>query len=582
MELSRFKLRSISEILSLRLLSLLGVCLLAFSLPFEMERPLLAVGAYRLTNVELLLFINLLLAVLVVVNERRWQQPGWLKMPKSWLVLLGLFALALVASALLAPEFRLNALKAALRSLSGLALAVLLPQLIEEKRQLRFLIGSLLAGGLLSISLGLVEIWTEQTFDFLSLFRNEPTVAGPFVRLSGSFNHANQTAMFIEATLPFLVAGGWLFGRNGRRVLALLSTGFTLLYLQGSFLTYSRSSFTTIFLSFLVVAVMVWVWQPMRRKVAYYWGGVAGLVLLLLAFNTLISPVLRLRLSSEGDNEWYNASFVVPEHIEVEAGSIQPVTVTVTNEGSLLWSSEAEKPINLGGRWYRVSDGTRSNIEMHWTLDKDVPPGETLMMTVSLVVPERSGEYEFQWDLIQEGVVWFSAKNGQNIRSRVTVLNGADGEVIDTEPDEFSSSPPEARPIPGRRVLWATAARQLLERPLLGIGLDNFRLTYGKVLGWQTWNDSIHTNNWYVETAVSAGVLGSVPFFGWLALLGLDFFNHMRNKRPNIWQIALISGLLAYMIHGILDYFLLFNGTGLLFWIYVGMWVVFAWLKPSE
>jgi hypothetical protein len=581
MKVSHLQLPTRSELVSLRSLGLFGVCVLAFSLPFEMERPLLAIGAFRLTNVELLLFFNLFLALLVMLKERRWQQPGWLKVPKRWLVLLALFALALVASAFLAPEFRLNALKAALRSVSGLALALVLPQIFTEKRQLCFLIGALLAGGLISIGLGLAEVWTDQTFSFLSLFRNQPTVAGPFVRLSGSFNHANQTAMFIEATLPFLVAGVWLLGRKGYRLPALLGGGAVLLYLQASFLTYSRSSFVTILLSTLVVAAMVWWWQPERRRLAYFWGAVGGLVILLIGFNSLISPVLRLRLSSEGDNEWYNVSFIVPEHFEIEAGDIQPVTVTVTNEGSLVWSSDAEKPINLGGRWYRVSDDTRSNNELRWTLDKDVRPGETIQMTVPIVAPTETGEYQFEWDLVQEGVVWFSLRNGLFFTSDVTVLHANSAVDDDREPYDFSSARPAVQPIPGRRTLWSIAAKQFLDRPLLGIGLDNFRLTYGKVMDWQAWNDSIHTNNWYVETAVSVGLLGSVPFFGWLALLGLDLLDHMRRKKINIWQIALVCGLLAYVIHGLLDYFLLFNGTGLLFWILVGMWMVLVWPEPS-
>jgi hypothetical protein len=80
---------------------------------------------------------------------------------------------------------------------------------------------------------------------------------------------------------------------------------------------------------------------------------------------------------------------------------------------------------------------------------------------------------------------------------------------------------------------------------------------------------------------VSVGILGSLPFFGWLGLLGLDVLKRLRNGRINLWQIALIGSLLAYLIHGLLDYFLMFNGTGLLFWILVGMWITFAWSEPS-
>jgi hypothetical protein len=68
MKVSHLQLPTRSELVSLRSLGLFGVCVLAFSLPFEMERPLLAIGAFRLTNVELLLFFNLFLALLVMLK----------------------------------------------------------------------------------------------------------------------------------------------------------------------------------------------------------------------------------------------------------------------------------------------------------------------------------------------------------------------------------------------------------------------------------------------------------------------------------------------------------------------------------
>jgi hypothetical protein len=238
-----------------------------------------------MTNLELLLFLTILIAILIIVQERRWQQPGWTKIPARWLVLLGLFAAILVVSALLAPEFKLNALKAALRSLTGLGLAVMLPQLFQEKGHLRYLFGSLLAGGLLSVGLGLAEVWSDQTFELLHLFRIQPTVVGPFIRLSGSFNHANQTAMFIEATLPFLVVITWKLGRNKKWFSVLVGIILIVLYIQAGFLTYSRSSFVTIFISALLVAGLLWGWQRERRRLALFLGSIAGLVLLLGIFN---------------------------------------------------------------------------------------------------------------------------------------------------------------------------------------------------------------------------------------------------------------------------------------------------------
>lgn len=581
MNQSRSHIRPFAGRISLQSLGIISACLLAFSLPFEISQPLFVYGAFRMTNLELLLFLTILFAILLVIQERRWQQPGWIKMPPLWLALLGIFALVLVVSALLAPDFKLNAIKAALRSLSGIALALLLPQLFQEKYQHRYLFGSLVAGGLLSIGLGLLEVGLDQTFEFLNLFRIQPTLVGPFIRLSGSFNHANQTAMFIEATLPFLAVITWQVGRNKNRFGVVAGIVLIILYLQAGYLTYSRSSFVTIFVSALIVAGLLWRWQRHHHRLAVYWGSIAGLVLLLGILNTLISPVLRLRLSSEGDNEWYNLHFSVPEHIEMEAGQFQPVTVTVTNEGSLLWSSQSEDPIYLGGHWYRSSDDARSDNEVRWSLEKDVAPGEALEMTVYIEAPSEEGKYEFEWDLVQEGIVWFSIRNGMHFTSSITVVPASEDTVRAGRQDEFNSTRPNVQPIPHRRVLWSIAGRQFLEQPLLGIGLDNFRLTYGQVMGWQAWNTSIHTNNWYVETAVSVGLLGTIPFFGWLALLGLDVFNHVRRRRITLWQIALACAFIAFVIHGLLDYFLLFNGTGILFWILVGMWIVLAWPEES-
>jgi O-antigen ligase len=212
-----------------------------------------------------------------------------------------------------------------------------------------------------------------------------------------------------------------------------------------------------------------------------------------------------------------------------------------------------------------------------------------MTMTVPLVAPAESGLYLLQWDLIQEGVVWFSDKNGILTASTVRVKNlESESDAFISPADELAArqslaaalttSPSFSPPIPDRRTLWRIAARQFAGRPLLGIGLDNFRLTYGRVAGLSDWNNTIHTNNWYLENLVSLGALGSLPFFVWLVLLGFDIVTKVRKAsraRPYImWQIALGTALVAYLIHGLLDYFLLFNATAMLFWILIGLWIV--------
>lgn len=200
-------------------------------------------------------------------------------------------------------------------------------------------------------------------------------------------------------------------------------------------------------------------------------------------------------------------------------------------------------------------------------------------MTVPLAAPSLPGDYWLEWDMVQDGVTWFAEKNGRRTGTRVSVLDNS-GRTPLTERKPFPELEPLKEPIPDRRTLWLLAGRRLLERPAMGIGMDNFRLTYGEIAGWSAWDTTIHTNNWYIETLVSLGIVGSLPLLIWLLLLCRDIVIQLR--RPFIstgncaWQIGLAAGLLSFIIHGLLDYFMSFNSTAFLFWILVGLW---AWQR---
>ncbi len=107
---------------------------------------------------------------------------------------------------------------------------------------------------------------------------------------------------------------------------------------------------------------------------------------------------------------------------------------------------------------------------------------------------------------------------------------------------------------------------------MLGIGLDNFRLVYGRLLQADSWNDTIHTNNWYLEFLVGGGLLAALPFFAWLAWEGRVAWSQLRQRPVDPWQVAIVASLLTFFSHGMVDFFLLFNSTGLLFWLLVGCW----------
>lgn len=546
--------------------AVVALVLLAFILPFEMDTPWITVGPIGLTNVEITLALFLLLAI-----GHWWRfQRARPTLPRWCLVLGGLFLFSLLLSSLLAPEFRANALKATFRTFSGAALALGVFQVARSAQAGVWVVVGVVSGGLLAALIGLAEFVQGTAFTWLNPFRVVPTMAGPFLRLTGPFDYANQAAMYLEATLPLLLTLVWIAHASGRRWLAFILVLLSFVYVEAAFLTFSRASFATILLVAITLAGLLWIGTaPSRRQQALVWAAVAGITLVLIPVNLLLSPTFQLRLRSEGDNEWYQARIEAPRSLRVTANETVRISVTVTNEGALTWQHTGANPVMLIARWVQPETELEWAQQLRWPLGQPLPPGESVALDVSMQTPQKSGDYLLMWDLLQEGIVVFGAKNGMITSSRVTVTDASAAVTADMPLVQARTLAP---PIPGRLTLWQVAWQLFTAYPLTGIGLDNFRLIYGRELGRASWNTSVHTNSWYLEMLVSVGLLGALPFFAWLAGLAGDIIYRLRQAGNTMWLTAIAAGLLAYFIHGLLDYFLLFNATALLFWLLVGLW----------
>lgn len=541
--------------------------LLALTLPFELDRPLLVAGPLAVTNLELLLGLLLLVALMTWLRER----PSHL-LPHRGVILLLVAGGLFVVTAVLAPDQNGNALKASFRLLSGMALALVVPLFVRTTRRRNALLLAVLISGLLVAAIGLAEIWLGREFGWLVPFRSGITVTGEYLRLTGPLDYANHAAMFIEATAPLLLVAGWLWWqKTGKTAVFLLVVLALLFLLQASFQTLSRASFVTIGVVGMGMALLRGFFAEGRQKQpALPWLGLVGLVSVLFIFNTAASDVFRLRFASEGDNGWYRASWQVPSRLTLAANEIRQVPITITNAGALTWSSHRTQPMNLGGRWIQVESGLQL-AEPRWPFAQAIPPGQTVEMTIPLRAPSYPGEYTLIWDVVHEQITWFGEKSGVFATSMVQVLPSNNASPF-PEPEAIAPAWDYVLPIPDRSTLWLLAVQLIGERPFLGIGLDNFRLRYGRLLNAESWNETIHTNNWYLEFLVGGGLLAALPFFAWLAWEGVLAWRVLRQRRVDLWLAAILAGLLAFLIHGLLDFFLLFNSTGLLFWLLIGLW----------
>jgi O-antigen ligase len=111
-------------------------------------------------------------------------------------------------------------------------------------------------------------------------------------------------------------------------------------------------------------------------------------------------------------------------------------------------------------------------------------------------------------------------------------------------------------------------------RPLVGIGPDNFRWVYGDFAGLSQWDTGSHANSLYFEWLADTGVLGLGLFlwFAWRLLRGsmeglLRPPARVRSDTWWVWRLALAGSLVAWFLHGLADYFYEPLPTNLAFWL---------------
>ncbi|HVR89168.1 MAG TPA: N-acetylmuramoyl-L-alanine amidase [Candidatus Limnocylindria bacterium] len=103
------------------------------------------------------------------------------------------------------------------------------------------------------------------------------------------------------------------------------------------------------------------------------------------------------------------------------SGQLSTVPIAVTNTGNFVWNAAGPTPVDLGYHWYDsagkavVWDGLRTK------LPSDVAPGATQTLQAQLQFPTAPGAYTLKWDLVQEGVAWFSSQNVAPFPQGVTV-----------------------------------------------------------------------------------------------------------------------------------------------------------------
>jgi hypothetical protein len=531
-----------------------SVLLVAAVAPFERPVPGSIFG-FTLTTVELTIAMAIALGAAAWWREPasfQWRTP--ITLPLAAMVVCAFLAAAL------APELRGPSLRVAARLAAAVMLFLLVANVASSERIVRQIAGALLAAASVVGAIAILELaQLPWVLNALKAFRPGFHVVGGQLRATSTLFYPTITSMFLE--IAFALGLVWLASSR-------LAFAGLVLAGAGVIATFTRAGLITMTLSMLVYGGVLFFrtrkWTGEHTRLVALATVLVALVLLSRSPQMLVA-----RLSTEGSQDWYGASYDVPRQLTLKPDSFNDIPVTLTNKGRLAWQSSNVPPFALSYHWLTVDteeivifDGLRTPFA------QPVEPNDDVRMMARVRAPAYPGNYVLIWDVVQEHRTWLSLEGVYPGRSIASVEGAAVGAPLPTR----GRMPSSVMRMP-RAVLWQTAAEIWREHPLLGIGPDNFRHVYGRHLGLAAWDPRVHANNSYVEVLVGMGVIG-VLALGWLMVQAVRSIGPLLSRASDATLplvTAAMCACLAIGAHALVDSFLTFTPTYAAFAIAAGL-----------
>jgi len=139
-------------------------------------------------------------------------------------------------------------------------------------------------------------------------------------------------------------------------------------------------------------------WDMVQESVAWFSGGGAPV---------LVPADITVAATKAKDVQW--VSHNTPTNLS--ANQQVNANLTLTNTGSQTWSKSGANPVFLSYHWLNTSTGAVVVWDGLWTaLPQDVVVGQMASISTGLKAPTTSGTYNLMWDIVQDGVGWFSGE----------------------------------------------------------------------------------------------------------------------------------------------------------------------------
>ena len=541
--------------------------------PLEARELVVPFGPLHLTSTELLAAFAAAVGLIAVAVVYRRRLATWTRvrarLGTPFAFALALWALLHLASAAWAGEGALFSLKFGLRVAGGVALAGVTLALGAERVFIRRLsIG--VAGGVAFVTAiaAFERLGGQAAEPLLTWFRDEPTWMLGEQRLSAVFYHANTLAAWLEIVVPWLVAA--VIAPRSQRLprAALLAASLVMLSL-----TYSRAGLAAGLVGCGLVALGASFGGHRSLK---FVAIIAGAV---LALSYLANPDMRGRLGLE--DRGYQASYRVDDVCIGQPGERVEVEVCVRNDGE--WPlSNRQAPGDLAHvAW--PAEGRPAAAEFHYQPLPAIDPGESVTLTVAVDLPDQPGVVDIVVDIRRKNVIWLSAVGVEPGRIQCIAL--APGETAeqftrgdgDGMPSEIHL---QGRPLElERKHYWQAALRLWGERPFFGQGADQFRHRYGRFVPERGWDDRARSHSIIMETAANLGFAGLLALGLLAGSIAVALWRPFRLGAGGPVAIGVAAGVLSFLVHHMVDYFLGYTKILVVFWPLLGAAVSLA-LSP--
>ena len=118
---------------------------------------------------------------------------------------------------------------------------------------------------------------------------------------------------------------------------------------------------------------------------------------------------------------------------------------------------------------------------------------------------------------------------------------------------------------------WKAAVDMIKDRPLLGFGPGTFGSIYPRYKLPDAEETQLAHNN-YIQVWVESGVFAFLAYM-WLVFgfLWLVFHNRKKSGENQVLRMGLSLGIIAFLIHSIVDFNLYVPGIATFFWIFMGL-----------